>query len=57
MKAFIVIRKTYDDFVIEGAFKTEAIANTAAADPDYPSCVYEINFDESKVVKLTEEFA
>lgn len=55
MKAFIVIRKTYDDFVIEGAFKTEAVANTAAADPDYPSVVYEVNFDTLKIEQLTEE--
>lgn len=56
MKAFIAIRKTWgDDFVIEGTFKTLAVANQCAMDPDYPSTVYAIDFDTLKIEQLTEE--
>lgn len=58
MKAFIAIRKTWnEDFVIEGAFKTLAVANQCAMDPDYPSSIYVIDFDEMKIECLHEEHA
>lgn len=56
MKAFIAIRKTWnEDFVIEGAFKTLAIANQCAMDPDYPSSVYVIDFENMKIECLMKE--
>lgn len=55
MKAFIAIRKTYgDDFVIEGAFKTLAVANQCAMDPDYPASIYVVDFEEMKIECLIE---
>lgn len=57
MKAFIAIRKLHyeKDFVVEGVFKTLAIANQYRHDPDFPSEIFSIDFDKMQIVQLTEE--
>lgn len=57
MKAFLAIRQLHyeKDFVVEGVFKTLAIANQYRHDPDFPSEIFSIDFDKMTIEKLQEE--